>query len=397
MAGHETRSTSASGRPLRLVVEGWRHIHHSYALVAQSHCLCLLRRPGIALRFVDLPYFSAGWQRTSGLFAPQEEAALAGIPAPEPGFAAGATLDMQPERPDFAPPATGLKYVFGTPEYRVLREENVAPLRSARELPDSLRIVTPSRWTAIAYERFGFAPERIHVVPHGIDPALMRPEEGEREAMRAKLGLAGHFVFMSLGAMTGNKGIDVLLRAFAAVAEVVPEARLVLKGADALYGSRDFLRGILGSLPVAARERVVSRLMYHGGTLSSGAMAAFLRAADCYVAPYRAEGFNMPALEASACGVASILTGGGPTDDFTDPAFAARIRSRTVRQPLDARQTGEALEPDPVHLTELMLEAARDPQRTRERGQLASRHAHAHYTWERVTDVLLDAFCEAPR
>ena len=38
--------------------------------------------------------------------------------------------------------------------------------------------------------------------------------------------------------MTGNKGIDVLLRAFAAVAEKRPNARLLLKGADTLYPSK---------------------------------------------------------------------------------------------------------------------------------------------------------------
>ena len=40
----------------RLLVEGWRFIPHSYALVAQAHCLSLLRRNDVELRFRDLPF-----------------------------------------------------------------------------------------------------------------------------------------------------------------------------------------------------------------------------------------------------------------------------------------------------------------------------------------------------
>ena len=51
--------------------------------------------------------------------------------------------------------------------------------------------------------------------------------------------------------------------------------------------------------------------------LTSGAqMAALYNLADAYVTPYHAEAFNMPALEAAACGVPLIVPRGGPTDDF---------------------------------------------------------------------------------
>jgi len=38
--------------------------------------------------------------------------------------------------------------------------------------------------------------------------------------------------------------------------------------------------------------------------------------ADAYVTPYRAEGFNLPALEAQSCGTPVVATRGGATDDF---------------------------------------------------------------------------------
>ena len=47
---------------------------------------------------------------------------------------------------------------------------------------------------------------------------------------------------------------------------------------------------------------------------------------DAYVSPYRAEGFNMPSLEAAACGLHTILTSGGSTDDYYHHSFVLKIQ-----------------------------------------------------------------------
>src|SRR6478735_1694285 len=106
----------------RLQFEGWRFIHHSYALVAQAHCLCLLRRGDIDLRFRDVPYYYPTWKTTRGLVAPEEERALAALRAPETEFLPEATFSMRAEESDFTAARSGRKFVFGTPEYRVLGE-----------------------------------------------------------------------------------------------------------------------------------------------------------------------------------------------------------------------------------------------------------------------------------
>ena len=357
--------------------------------MAQEHCRSLLKRGDIELRFRDLPYHFAAWGPSKGLFDEPDEALIASISAPEPDFPADATINMRAERPDFTPPAHGRKFVFGTPEFRVLPQENLDNVRSAREVSRDIHVLTPSRWTGVAYERFGFEPERIHIVPHGIDPHIFHPDAESRAATRAAMKLADEFVFMSVGAMTANKGIDLLLTAFAHVVVAMPEVRLVLKGADALYPSQELLRHTLNAMPPQLRERVARRLLYNGGTLSSRHMAAFLRTADCYVAPYFAEGFNMPVMEAAGSGVAVICTDGGPTNEFTTPAFTQRIRSKIVPVALSDTQTGDALAPDFDHLVQLMLDAARNRERNRLVGVIGAAHIAAHYTWDKVTDRLL--------
>lgn len=374
----------------RLLVEGWRFIHHSYALVAQSHCLSILKRGDVDLRFRDLPLYAEAWTHVPGVFAPEQEQALAAIAAPESGFLPDATLSLRPERPDFSAPESGRKFVFGTAEHRRLAAANRSGLGSAAEVSPAVSVVTPSRWAATAFERFGFPPERIHVVPHGIDPLVFHRDDAARAKIRSALGAQNRFVFMSAGAMTWNKGVDILLAAFARVLESEGDVRLVLKGADALYPSQQLVREALAELPVRAREAVVGALVYEGRTLSAQGMAHLIGAADCYVAPYRAEGFNMPVLEAMACGVPVVCTAGGPTDEFTAPAFARRIASRIVAMALSDGESGDALAPDPDHLVELMRDAARRRDRAREQGVRAAAHAHEYFSWDTVTERLLE-------
>ncbi|HET9763560.1 MAG TPA: glycosyltransferase family 4 protein [Casimicrobiaceae bacterium] len=370
----------------RLVIHGWRFIHHSYAIVAQSHALALLRRGDVDLRFVDLPFPTGVWKRSEGILDAEDERQLSSLRPPDAGFSAAATLRYAR---DFSAPATGRAFVFDTPEFRVLRPGVTRKLRATARDADRVHMLVPSRWAGEAYLRFGIAPERVHVVPHGIDPRVLHPDGRRREASRRELGVAGGFVFLSVGAMTDNKGIDLLLRGFARVASRHADAWLVLKGADDLYASGDRVRRALDALRTAERETVASRLSYLGDRRSARDMANLLRAADCYVSPYLAEGFNMPVLEAAACGVPVICTAGGATDDFISPSFAWRIRSTLQRARTDLG-VGEVLQPDIEHLVELMAQAVADPGAAQRMGAAGALHAARDYTWDRVTGRLVE-------
>src|SRR6266567_732058 len=350
---------------MKLLVQGWRFIHHSYALVAQAHSVCLLRRGDVELRFQDLPFLTPEWQPSRGILDADDERALAELRGPDGSFAPEATLRFAR---DFTPLPSGRVFVFDTPEYRALRPGVMRKLRAGAGAADRVHMLVPSRWAAEGYLRFGIAPERVHVVPHGVDPRVLHPDPLRRTETRQRLGVDESFVFMSVGAMSQNKGIDLLLRAFARVADSHADARLVLKGADDLYVSRNSVQRALEALSTADREAAASRIVYLGDRRSARDMADLLRAADVYVAPYLAEGFNLPVLEAMACGVPVICTSGGATDDFTDPSLVKRIHSQHARQRLNATQFGDIRVPDLGHLIELMRDASRNRGQMREMG-----------------------------
>jgi glycosyltransferase involved in cell wall biosynthesis len=117
-------------------------------------------------------------------------------------------------------------------------------------------------------------------------------------------------------------------------------------------------------------------------------MAMLYQLADAYVSPYRAEGFNLPVLEAAACGIPIICTGGGPTDDFVTEEFARQIDSRTSVIAIDGRPASQ-LDPSLEHLIVLMTSAIEDSLWRSHAAEAGPRHVDAHYTWDCAVDTLI--------
>jgi glycosyltransferase involved in cell wall biosynthesis len=278
--------------------------------------------------------------------------------------------------------------VFGTTETKTLSPNLFSSDYDIDELSrvEELHLITPSRWSREGFLKQGFREDQIHVLPHGFAPELFYPSGVERGKTRQNLNLNG-FVFANFSAMTYNKGLDLLLKAFAIVCETHDECQLLLKGSDNLYPSKQMLQDSLASLPDATRNRVASKISYLGSVLSMADMANMYRAADVYVSPYRAEGFNMPPLEAAACGTPVICTAGGSTDDFMDDAFTLRITASPRILFSEDRQQ-EFLEPDLDHLVALMRHAVEDQTWRTEAAERGVTHMRANFTWDRITDRL---------
>jgi glycosyltransferase involved in cell wall biosynthesis len=373
-----------------LIVEGWRFLPHSYALVNHSQLLELLRVPGLRVLHRDMPFVRPDWKETTGLHDPIDEEVIRAIPTAGPDTRADAVLritfpyDCSPSR---VAPRT---CVFGTSEFGCIPDNYLTggqTLRQAMADP-TVQIITPSQWSKAGFIQGGAEHERVSVVPHGVDSRVFHPlGPTDREALRMGFGIEG-FTFLCIGSMTANKGLPTLLRAFAQLSLEYPDIQLVMKGLDALYPSLDLLQQQAAGLTEAEFQRVQDRLIYLGQTLNVADMARLYQAADVYVAPYSAEGFNLPVLEAAACGTAVICTAGGPTDDFTDPQFALPIRS-TRTATVQAGANGWMLQPDPAHLLEQMRAARETPAFCQNARLSAPGWIRSRFSWRTATVRLL--------
>jgi glycosyltransferase involved in cell wall biosynthesis len=370
------------GQGPRIVCEGWRFVPQSFALVNQFQILALLDS-GASVTVRDWPYL-ADWRPVPGILPHADEARLKALGAPDPHPDAVIRV-AAPYDFTSAPGVPTL--VMVTSETGRIRTENVAggiPIGEAVAASDAL-IHTPSRWSRDGLIANGIPADRITVIGHGADTALWRPaDEAERQSLRRRLGWGDAFVLLSVGAMSENKGVDLLLAGFAALLETCPRARLVLKGLDAIFRSRDMVSDLLNRLPAARRAAVASQVTYIGNSLPLADLAALFRAADAYVSPYRGEGFNLPVLEAAASGLPVVCTAGGATDDFTAPDFALRVEA-------SFDEGARVLSPSADHLLVQLRRCIEDEAWRRGAQAAGPAFVAAGHTWQHAASGLLRA------
>lgn len=379
-----------------LIVEGWRFIPHSYSIFNQFQCLEFLKRTTeVNLFHRDMPYFGYDGEPITGLFKPEDEVKLQHLMTPLKNQKSDVTLRINYPY-NLEPANSEQTFVFATSELGVIFPDmlwNNSPLQLGHR-NSNVVIVAPSEWSKKGFIYSGADPERVIVIPLGVDPKIFYPlPSQERHSLRQELGWDG-FIFLSIGSITYYKGIYSLLKAFAVIVEQYPQARLVLKGLDSLYLSEDLLNELLNDLTFSEIENILPRLSYIGENLSFPEMAQLYQAADVYVSPYMAEGFNIPVLEAVACGLPVICTKGGPTDDFTNSNFALHIESQlNMGKHLSPdHQECFILIPDLDHLIELMKQSIEDEDFRKNAHETGVEFILKGFTYKHVIDRFLEIF-----
>jgi len=158
-------------------------------------------------------------------------------------------------------------------------------------------------------------PERVHVIPNGVDEDMRAPSPARLAAWRAERGLPERFV-LSVGTLQPRKNVSTLLRAFARLLadwtdELGTAPELVLAGA-AGWGGVD---------PVdEARRLGIERSVRAVGFVPAGELPFWYAAADIMALPSRYEGFGLPALEAMACGTPVVVSAATSLTEVVGPA-----------------------------------------------------------------------------
>ncbi|MBV8600742.1 MAG: glycosyltransferase [Candidatus Eremiobacteraeota bacterium] len=306
---------------------------------------------------------------------PEEFRRFATTPAFGPADADVTVVHRWP--PSFERPARG-RYVHVQPwEYGSMPVAWFEPLRERAD-----DVWTHSTFNRDCYAEAGIPPERVAVVPHGIDPAIFTPEGPQADDRGTR------FRFLYVGGTIPRKGIDVLVNAYARAFKRSDDVVLTIKdlgGAD--YRGQNFaeqLRGLAQRPDIAAIE-------YTDQILPDRSLASLMRASDVLVLSYRGEGFGLPVVEAMACGVPVIVTAGGATDDFVDDSVGWRIPSRRTvlepaQSPLPTVTPAWLLEPNLDELVVLLRDAYRDRDEVRRRGAAADARART-WPWDRSASI----------
>jgi glycosyltransferase involved in cell wall biosynthesis len=194
----------------------------------------------------------------------------------------------------------------------------------------------------------GAAPDRIEVVPYGVDTARFRPSAEARVERRRMAGIAPAApVLFAAGRLVRKKGFEYLIDALRLVP---PPAELVIAGAGDLDTE---LRARAAAVDVADRVRFL-------GDIAQDDVASWLAAADVAVVPSvrddsgNVDGLPNIVLEALASGTPVVATPAGGIgsvidDDENglivpqrDPEALARAASALIADPARGAALGKA-------------------------------------------------------
>lgn len=169
---------------------------------------------------------------------------------------------------------------------------------------ETLRDLVSERWDA--------EPERISIVPNGVELEVFRPD-AEPLGMRKELGLEGKKVICFVGALGPWHGLENLIKSFPYVLEDVPDAELVLVGFMKEFGT--------SHLAEMAKEYGVSEKLHLLGRKLPHEVPRVLVESDVAVAPYPARDFGFSPLklfEYMACGVPIVCSDLPSTREIID-------------------------------------------------------------------------------
>lgn len=161
---------------------------------------------------------------------------------------------------------------------------------------------TPTRWNADSFKKCGLKLP-IRVIPLGVDPAIYTPNLPKimPEATLISTQSAGRteiprgFIFVYVFQPSFRKGVEFLLSAFEEAFYADAEAGLIL-GTTA-YSDE------MTKYPF---KNMKTRVWALNGKYTESDLSSMYRACQAYVCTSRGEGWNLPLMEAAACGIPVI-------------------------------------------------------------------------------------------
>lgn len=206
---------------------------------------------------------------------------------------------------------------------------------------------------------FRVEPERVHVVPNGVDASL------GGDASRGCALAGGDRYVLSIGTIEPRKNLAGLVRAFDRVAGEDETIRLALAG-----GSGWGAAGVDEAIASARHNERIARL----GRVDDAERADLLAGATVLAYPSVYEGFGLPPLEAMAAGVSVLATCVGAIPEVLgDAALLVDLDDDSIAEGLLRLITDDSMRAQLV-----------------ERGRARA----AEYSWEATAAAMVEVYRE---
>jgi glycosyltransferase involved in cell wall biosynthesis len=332
---------------VKILFRGWFEIPHSYSLVNCFQIVNLYKKYKDKIDFYieEMPYFREEWNNSRKLVYNSESNNII------KNFKKwnGEKLDLiysitypydinmynNDKEHDVIP-----KCVFYTSEFATLDTNyfslktpilNDDMIREYVSKHDKLYMTSPSVWSSKGMEKYGMPSHRNRIITHGVDTDLFKYDISSRNNIRQFYGIKDdEILLINIGSMTKNKGMLFILQLLNILVNKLNKKyyKLLLKGTADLYSSKRFLEIYFEELQhggVMTKEEMQNLLsnniIFTDKTLSYSKINDLFNAADLYLSPYLAEGFNLTCLESLSANLPVMVPRTGSTKEYIEDIY----------------------------------------------------------------------------
>lgn len=250
----------------------------------------------------------------------------------------------------------------------------------------------PSHFNYEIFLRDGVRPDKVRVIPLGVDPERFRPDVPPACLPLAK----GRFVFLSCFELIPRKGCDLLLQAYLEEFQKDEPVCLVLKTFENcgrydptgknVYKLIRSIKQKLG-LPADGGALVVPLTT----VLPAHFMPSLYTAADCYVTASRGEGWNLPVMEAMAAELPVIATNWSAHREYLSESNGYLIEIEGLEEIPNFFCPGAKWSvPRISSIRRLMRQVYGNPAQARARGKQARLDILGRFTWRHTALKILE-------
>lgn len=161
------------------------------------------------------------------------------------------------------------------------------------------------------FARYGVSDKHVRIIANGIDPhdyaADAEANVADAVAIRARYGIGDAPYILFLGRLNAIKGPDLLLDAFARIADKHPGLLLIFAGPDG---------GMLDVMQQKLTAHGLSGSVLFTGYIGGSDKVALLRSATLLAIPSRREAMSIVVLEAGVCETPALFTNACGLEEF---------------------------------------------------------------------------------
>ncbi|MEO1069299.1 MAG: MSMEG_0565 family glycosyltransferase [Cyanobacteria bacterium J06638_6] len=212
--------------------------------------------------------------------------------------------------------------------------------------PD-LCLCVSDRWHQALLTEYGIEAPKVL---NGVDlKRFSSTLSGQEEALKARYGLTGSPIFLTVGGIEPRKNSLRLLEAFTQVLTAHPRAQLVIAGGATLFDYEPYRQQFFALAQALEPEYgpMIGQSVILPGVISDADLPALYRTADVFCFPSTKEGWGLVVLEAIASGLPVITADYPPFTEFLNADQALLVNPDSADA--IAQAMAESLKPAIAH------------------------------------------------